>query len=219
VTLAAMTGAPIRAMRPPPAGERLRDGEEVVSGATTIRVVASPGHSTDHAAFWLEPDRALFTGDAVLGRGTSVIDPPEGDLAAYLRSLRRMLELQPRTIYPGHGPTVFRAVAKLEEYLSHREEREAQIVAVLKESPRTIDELVETIYAAYPQDVRPLAARSVLAHLEKLAAEGRVDDTTRAGVKRYTAHEPRACARCGRPVRGKARYCGPCSLAMLQGTA
>jgi glyoxylase-like metal-dependent hydrolase (beta-lactamase superfamily II) len=154
----------------------------------------------------------------VLGRGTSVIDPPEGDLAAYLRSLRKMRDLRPRTIFPGHGPTVFRAVAKLEEYLAHREERERQILAALKEAPRSIDELVETIYVGYPEDVRPLAARSVLAHLMKLGAEGRVDDRTRDGVKRYTATEPSTCARCGRPVRGKARYCGPCSLAILQGT-
>jgi glyoxylase-like metal-dependent hydrolase (beta-lactamase superfamily II) len=217
VTLAAMTGAPIRAMRPPAGGERLRDGDLVAAGATTIRVIATPGHATDHVAFWLEPDGALFTGDAVLGRGTSVIDPPEGDLAAYLRSLRRMLDLEPRTIFPGHGPTVFRAVAKLEEYLAHREEREHQIVAALLDSPKTIDELVETIYAGYPQEVRPLAARSVLAHLMKLASEGRVDDSTRDGVKRYTATEPQSCARCGRLVRGKAKYCGPCSLAMLQG--
>jgi len=218
VTLAAMTDAPIRAMRPPPGGDRLRDGDELTAGAARIRAVATPGHSADHVAFWLERDRALFTGDAVLGRGTSVIDPPEGDLRAYLRSLRKMLDLEPRTIHPGHGPTVFRAIAKLEEYLAHREERETQIVAALTESPRTIDELVATIYAEYPEDVRPLAARSVLAHLMKLAAEGRVDDTTREGVKRYVATEPRSCARCGRPVRGKARYCGPCSLAMLQGT-
>jgi glyoxylase-like metal-dependent hydrolase (beta-lactamase superfamily II) len=217
VTLAAMTGASIVAMRPPPGGERLHDGDLLTAGATTIRAVATPGHATDHVAFWLEPDRALFTGDAVLGRGTSVIDPPEGDLAAYLRSLRRMLELEPRTIFPGHGPTVFRAVGKLEEYLAHREERERQIVAALLDSPRTIDELVATIYAEYPEDVRPLAARSVLAHLMKLASEGRVDDSTREGVKRYAATEPQSCARCGRLVRGKAKYCGPCSLAMLQG--
>jgi glyoxylase-like metal-dependent hydrolase (beta-lactamase superfamily II) len=205
-------------MRPPPGGDRLRDGEELVAGTTTVRVVATPGHSADHVAFWLERDRSLFTGDAVLGKGTSVIDPPEGDLAAYLRSLRKMRDLEPRTIHPGHGPMVFRGVAKLEEYLAHREEREAQIVAALKVSPRTIDELVEAIYVGYPEDVRPLAARSVLAHLTKLAAEGRVDDSTRSGVTRYTATEPRACARCGRTVRGKARYCGPCSLAILQGT-
>lgn len=217
-SLAARTDATLRAMRPPAGGTRLRDGEVVESRGVALRVVATPGHSTDHVAFWIEETRGLFTGDAVLGRGTSVIDPPEGDLAAYLRSLRRMRELEPRTIYPGHGPTVFRGTAKLDEYLAHREEREQQILSALREAPRSIDELVEVIYVEYPDDVRPLAARSVLAHLMKLAGEGRVDDATKAGVKRYNATEPRACARCGRPVRGKATYCGACSLAMLQGT-
>ena len=216
--LSEMAGAPVHAMRPRDGAARLRDGEVVSSDGAGVRVVATPGHSSDHAAFWLDGERALFAGDAVLGRGTSVIDPPEGDLAAYLRSLRRMRELQPRTIFPGHGPVVLRAVAKLDEYLEHRELRERQIFEALAEGPRSIDELVERIYAEYPKEVHELAARSVLAHLHKLAAEGRVDDTTKAGVKRYAAIEPRACARCGRVVRGKATYCGPCSLAMLQGT-
>lgn len=216
--LAEMTGAPVRALRPPTTGTRLRDGEVITSGGASVRVVATPGHSADHAAFWMPDARTLFTGDAVLGRGTSLIDPPGGDLAAYLRSLHRMRELEPRTIHPGHGPVVMRAVAKLDEYLEHRELRERQILEALGEGPRSIEELVETIYAGYPQEVRALAGRSVLAHLLKLANEGRVDDTTNAGVKRYVATEPHACARCGRPVRGKATYCGPCSLAMLQGT-
>ena len=217
--LASMSGAPIRAIRPPSGGQRLRDGQTVVAGGAELRVVATPGHSSDHAAFWLERDRALFTGDAVLGRGTSVIDPPEGDLAAYLRSLRRMRELEPRTILPGHGPTVFRAVAKLDEYLEHRAMRERQVLEALADGPRTIDELVATIYAGYPSELLELAARSVLAHLLKLEAEGRADHRIKSGQTRYEAIEPRACARCGRPVRGRAKYCGPCSLAILQGTA
>jgi glyoxylase-like metal-dependent hydrolase (beta-lactamase superfamily II) len=216
--LGEMTGAPVRAMRPPAGGVRLRDGETVSSGGASVRVVATPGHSSDHVVVWLEGERALFAGDAVLGRGTSVIDPPEGDLAAYLRSLRRMRDLEPRTIYPGHGPVVMRAVAKLDEYLEHRAERERQILDALADGPRSIDELVAAIYAGYPPELHELAARSVLAHLLKLAGEGRVDDTTKAAVKRYERSEPRACARCGRAVTGKAKYCGPCSLAILQGT-
>ena len=216
--LAEMTGATIRAARPPVGGERLRDGEMISSGGASLRAVATPGHTSDHVAFWLGSERALFTGDAVLGRGTSVIDPPEGDLVAYLRSLRRMRELEPRTIHPGHGPVVLRGVAKLDEYLAHRKERERQVLAALAEGPRSVDELVARIYAEYPTDVQALAARSVLAQLLKLAAEGRVDDVTKDGVKRYEAIEPRSCARCGRTVRGKAKYCGACSLAILQGT-
>jgi glyoxylase-like metal-dependent hydrolase (beta-lactamase superfamily II) len=216
--LAEMTGAPVRAMRPPAEGGRLRGGEVVTSNGVGLRVVPTPGHTPDHVAFWSEEASALFTGDAVLGRGTSVIDPPEGDLVAYLRSLRRMLELAPRTIYPGHGPIVLGGTAKLEEYLEHRAMRERQLLEALEDGGKTIDDLVSAIYAEYPKDVLELAARSILAHLLKLDAEGRIEKSTKGGDVRYTKIEPRVCDRCGRPVRGKARFCGACSLAMLQGT-
>ncbi len=210
------TGAAVHALRPPAGGSRLRDGHLISSDGATLRAIASPGHSPDHVAFWSEEASALFTGDAVLGRGTSVIDPPEGDLVVYLRSLRRLRELAPATIYPGHGPVVLRGVAKLDEYLEHREEREREILDALEAGSRTIDELVAEIYREYPVEVYELAGRSVLAHLLKLDAEGRVDKTMKGGVARYERSEPRTCVRCGRPVRGKARLCGPCSLATLQ---
>jgi hypothetical protein len=90
------------------------------------------------------------------------------------------------------------------------------VLEALAGGPSTIEELVAAIYADYPVEVHALAGRSVLAHLLKLDAEGRVDKTTKGGVARYRRVEPRSCARCGRPVRGKARLCGPCSLATLQ---
>jgi glyoxylase-like metal-dependent hydrolase (beta-lactamase superfamily II) len=194
----------------------VRDGEHVSSTETTLVAIATPGHSPDHVAFWSPDAAALFTGDAVLGRGTSVIDPPEGDLVAYLRSLRRLRDLAPRTVYPGHGPIVFRGTAKLDEYLEHRDMRERQILDALGDGARSIEELVATIYADHPPEVRRLAERSVLAHLLKLDAEGRVERGTKDGIARYATIEPRACARCGRPVRGKSRLCGSCSLATLQ---
>jgi glyoxylase-like metal-dependent hydrolase (beta-lactamase superfamily II) len=216
IPLGEATGAPIRAVRPPAGGTRLRDGELVSSNGTALQVIAAPGHAPDHVVFWSAQARALFTGDAVLGRGTSVIDPPEGDLVAYLRSLRRMRDLAPSTIYPGHGPVVLHGTAKLDEYLEHRAEREREILAAIAEAPRSIDELVAAIYRDYPPEVHELAARSVLAHLNKLDAEGRVERRTAGGVARYSPCEPRACARCGRPVRGRSRLCGPCTLATLQ---
>lgn len=214
--LAAMTSAPVSAIRPPAGGERMRDGQRVGAGSTEMLVLATPGHSPDHAALFVEADRALFTGDAVLGRGTSVIDPPEGDLVAYLRSLHRMRELGPNTIHPGHGPIVLDALAKLDEYLAHREERERQIVDTLARGGRTIEELVGEVYAGYPSELLELAGRSVLAHLLKLEAEGRAQRRATAGEHRWTAIEPRSCDRCGRPVKGRATLCGPCSLAVLQ---
>lgn len=196
--------------------EHLRDGQVLRVGALEVVAVHTPGHTADHVAFHLPSDGLMFTGDAVLGRGTSFIDPPDGDLAQYLRSLRRMQELGPRILYPGHGPAVMRAGAKLQEYLDHRAAREEQILAALAAGPRSVDELVETIYADYPAEVHQLAARSVLAHLLKLQAEGRVDKKGAAADVVWRSVTPRACERCGRPVKGRARYCGSCSLILLQ---
>jgi glyoxylase-like metal-dependent hydrolase (beta-lactamase superfamily II) len=216
---AATVGAPLWAFRLPGA-EHLRDGQVVRAGALALTAVHTPGHTSDHLVFLEASAGALFSGDAVLGRGTSFIDPPGGDMARYLRSLERMQELAPRTIYPGHGPVVLDPPAKLEEYLAHRAEREAQILAAIGEGDPTIADLVATIYAGYPPDVHPLAARSVLAHLLKLEGEGRVDHRGSGDAARYRATAPRICDRCGRrPAQGRSRYCGPCSLALLQDTA
>ena len=216
--LAAATGAPIHRARPGEGVERLRDGQTIRMPGVAISVVATPGHAPDHVAFFLEDGRELFTGDAVLGRGTSVIDPPEGDLAQYLRSLHRMRDLAPRTIRPGHGPVVLDAVGKLDEYLAHRAMREEQVLEGLADGARTPEELVPAIYGDYPAELHPLAARSVLAHLIKLEGEGRVERSRTQGETRFSRSAPRACARCGRPVSGRARLCGPCSLAVLQET-
>ncbi len=194
----------------------LDDGDILEIGNRRCRVIHTPGHTPDHVAFWLERGGGLFTGDAVLGRGTSVIDPPEGDLSSYLRSLRRMRELGPRTLYPGHGPIVLDGRRKLEEYLSHRSEREEQILGALDRLPRSIAEIVEGVYSGYPAEVRPLASRSVLAHLEKLEGEGRVEHTGRGRAMRYAVVEPRACERCGRPVGARSNLCDRCRPAALQ---
>lgn len=207
-------GAPLRAWRMSE-GLRVRDEETFRVGEVSITALHTPGHTADHVAYWIASVGAMFTGDAVLGRGTSFIDPPEGDLARYLRSLERMRDLGPRVLYPGHGPVVFDADAKLREYLDHRREREGQVLRAFV-VPRTIADAVEEIYAAYPVDVRPLAARSVLAHLIKLEQEGRVRRTGKGESARWEVSEPAACARCGRPVAGRGRYCASCSLILLQ---
>jgi glyoxylase-like metal-dependent hydrolase (beta-lactamase superfamily II) len=215
VPFAELVGAPLYAYRLAGA-ESLRSDQRVRAGALDLTAVHTPGHTSDHMAFFEPGSGALFTGDAVLGRGTSFIDPPGGDLVAYLRSLKRMVALDPRTIYPGHGPVVLRAREKLLEYLAHREEREAQVLGALADGARTVAEMVEVIYADHPKDVRPLAARSVLAHLLKLADEGRAERTGKTDDGPWIASTPRTCQRCGRRVKGKARFCNSCSLAMLQ---
>ncbi|HYY07501.1 MAG TPA: MBL fold metallo-hydrolase [Actinomycetota bacterium] len=209
------TAAPVHAMRLAGA-ERLRAGQLFRGGGVDLAVLPTPGHSSDHVAFFDEASGALFTGDAVLGRGTSFIDPPDGDLVRYLRSLHRMLGLSPKTIYPGHGPVVLRPVEVLEGYLAHRQEREDQILGAIVDEPRAIEAIVETVYADHGPEVYPLAARSVLAHLLKLEDEGRVERSSSKPDARWTPSTPRRCARCGRLVKGRARYCPSCSLAMLQ---
>jgi glyoxylase-like metal-dependent hydrolase (beta-lactamase superfamily II) len=215
---AASVEAPVLAYRLDGA-EHLRDEQVVRADGIALTVVSTPGHTSDHVAFFEPTAGALFTGDAVVGRGTSFIDPPGGDLAQYLRSLKRMQGLGARTIYPGHGPVVLDAPAKLQEYLDHRAQREEQLLAALAEGPATIHSMVERIYAAYPPDVRPLAARSLLANLLKLEGEGRVARKGRDDDATWSRMEPRTCERCGRrSAIGRTKLCGPCSLAVLQDT-
>ncbi|MDP9326770.1 MAG: MBL fold metallo-hydrolase [Actinomycetota bacterium] len=216
---AARVGAPMHAFRLDGA-EHLHDGQVVRAGGVSLTAVHTPGHTSDHMVFFEPAVGALFTGDAVVGRGTTFIDPPEGDLTQYLRSLERMRGLGARTIYPGHGPVVFDAAAKLEEYVRHRADRETQVLAALAAGRVTIDAMVEEIYTGYPSDVRPLAARSVLAHLLKLEGEGRASRAGKGDDATWSALQPRTCERCGRrPTIGRTKLCGPCSLAVLQETA
>jgi glyoxylase-like metal-dependent hydrolase (beta-lactamase superfamily II) len=215
--LAEVTGAPVYAFRPEEGERRLRDGDAVHAGDATIRAVHTPGHSGDHLSFLVPDERLLMTGDAVLGRGSSVIDPPEGDMAAYVRSLRIMLDLGPRTIYPGHGPVVFDAPRRLREYLDHRAEREASIVAALQAGPSTPDEIAQAVYGdEVPTEMLPAAARSVLAHLVKLEREDRVARAGRSREDRFELLATKPCERCGRPARPGSRYCRRCAVAVLQ---
>jgi glyoxylase-like metal-dependent hydrolase (beta-lactamase superfamily II) len=211
--------APVYAFRLAGA-DHLHDGQQVRAGSAALTAVHTPGHTSDHMAFFEPDSRSLFSGDAVVGRGTTFIDPPDGDLAQYLRSLERMRGLGARTIYPGHGPLVFDAGAKLEEYVRHRAEREEQVLAAMAPGPLTIAAVVDEIYAGYPPEVRPLAGRSVLAHLLKLEGEGRAARTGRGDAARWAAVQPRTCERCGRrPAIARTKLCGPCSLAVLQESA
>jgi glyoxylase-like metal-dependent hydrolase (beta-lactamase superfamily II) len=215
--LARATGASVHAWRPEAAESPLAAGQELTAGdGTVLRAVHTPGHTPDHVVFFAPAARALFTGDAVLGRGTSVIDPPEGDLGAYLRSLDAMIALHPRTLYPGHGPAAWAAVDKLEEYRSHREERERQVLEAMAEGPRTPEEIVATVYTDYPPEVTPLAARSVLAHLLKLEREGRAAHVGPPRDNRFEVATPAACRRCGRPALPRSTLCDRCTTELLQ---
>lgn len=147
------------------------DGDVVEAEGATLRALWTPGHARDHLCFLLEEERALFTGDVVLGAGTTVI-PDDGDLGDYLDSLRRLRRLDIDVIYPAHGPAIRRPHAKIDDYLQHRRLRESQILAGLREVAATPIALVRRIYTDVPEALHPAAAMSVRAHLRKLEKEG-----------------------------------------------
>jgi glyoxylase-like metal-dependent hydrolase (beta-lactamase superfamily II) len=147
---------------------RPSDGE-VVGPFTAL---ATPGHSADSVC--LLAGRVCFTGDTVLGTGSVFIASGEGSLAAYLSSLRRLLELDLEVLCPGHGPYVWDPRGKLEEYLAHRLARERALLEALEAGRRSTRELLDFAWADAPEHLRGFAALSLEAHLEKLAEEGRL---------------------------------------------
>jgi glyoxylase-like metal-dependent hydrolase (beta-lactamase superfamily II) len=153
--------------------EPLADGSVVRTEGATLRAIFAPGHAPDHLCFLLEEERALFSGDNVLGVGTTVIPLEHGDLLDYLASLEKLLAEAPRRIYPAHGPVIEDGPAKLREYLAHRREREQQILEALRRADR-IAGIVKIVYAAYPAALHAAAGQSVASHLVKLEREGRV---------------------------------------------
>jgi glyoxylase-like metal-dependent hydrolase (beta-lactamase superfamily II) len=175
--LARETGAPVLAHPAAtfPHDRTLEDGAKLAFEDDAFTVLHAPGHARDHLVFWLENERALFTGDVVIGRGTVVIAPPSGDMRAYQATLARLLAEygdQALTIYGGHGPIIRNPKAKLQEYIAHREAREDQILELLRERSATIPELVAEIYHDVDHGLWPAAARQVLAYLIALGREG-----------------------------------------------
>lgn len=146
----------------------------VETSGATLRAVFTPGHAPDHLCYYLAEEKAVFTGDVVLGAGTTVIPDGTGDLGQYMDSLQRLLALDVATIYPAHGPVIRDAKKKISEYILHRELRERQVLEALKEAPLEVPQIVEKIYVDVPQFLHAAAAQSVRAHLRKLANEGRV---------------------------------------------
>jgi len=171
-------GAPLAAIAPGWAtsgAPELASGAPVVAAGLELRPLPTPGHAADHCCFELAAEGAVFTGDHVLGRGTTVVEWPGGDMADYLASLDLLRRRRPERLYPGHGPLVTDAVARVEGYLAHRRDREAQVLAALAAGDRTPGEIVARVYAAVDPALHPAAELSVQAHLAKLVAEGRVE--------------------------------------------
>jgi glyoxylase-like metal-dependent hydrolase (beta-lactamase superfamily II) len=170
--------------RPAPAGASqdaayapdriLVHGDRLDVGALSLRAIHTPGHASNHLCFMLEQTRMLFTGDHVMQGSTVVINPPDGDMRAYLASLEALLAEDIAIIAPAHGYLIGSPHKELRRLVAHRLAREAKIAAALRRrGPATLEELVADAYDEVSPRLHPVAMRSLTAHLDKLVAEGR----------------------------------------------
>jgi len=159
-------GVPGLGVEPDSAG----DGE----GVGPFTVLATPGHAPDHVCLLL--DRTCFTGDLILGQGSSYVPPDGGSLAAYIKSLERLREIDLELLLPGHGPPVDDPATKIAEYIEHRLDRERKLLAALADGERSRDRLLDAAWDDVPPELRGAAAQVMQAHLEKLEADGGLPD-------------------------------------------
>lgn len=150
------------------------DNDRVAFGGGELRVLHTPGHESGHCCFYESGDKVLFSGDNILGFGTAVIRPPDGNMTDYMKSLERLLGFDISVILPGHGPLIGKPEAKIKEYIQHRIEREQQVLAALRQGRNTIGDITQMIYVDVSPALQRVAEFSVQAHLEKLIREGRV---------------------------------------------
>lgn len=150
----------------------LSGGEIMAGDGWTMEAVFTPGHASNHMAFALHEENALFSGDHVMGWSTTVVAPPDGNMRDYLRSLDTVIAREFTTLWPTHGPPITEVRLFLEAYRAHRLDREAQVLARLRAGDRTIADMVPVLYAAVDQRLWPAASLSVLAHLIKLVEDG-----------------------------------------------
>lgn len=189
--LAARTGAPIIGCAPlmlsddgPRSDEAfdttyapdrvLADGESVSGNGWTLQAVATPGHTSNHLCLALVESGALFTGDHVMGWSTSVISPPDGDMADYMASLAKLQERSDRVYYPAHGPAVENPAQLVRGMMGHRKQRERQVLRQLEAGPQAIPDMVPQMYKGIDERLYGAAGRSVLAHLIDLKNRGAV---------------------------------------------
>jgi glyoxylase-like metal-dependent hydrolase (beta-lactamase superfamily II) len=150
----------------------LPEGGEVHAG---LRVLATPGHAEDHVCF-LSDDGVCFSGDLVLGLGSTIVPPGGNSLAAFMDSLALLQAQEVELIAPGHGPWITDPAAKLAEYVEHRQMRERRLLATLEAGERSRAQLLATVWDDIPIELLPMAAMAMEAHLEKLEGEGRLPE-------------------------------------------
>jgi glyoxylase-like metal-dependent hydrolase (beta-lactamase superfamily II) len=153
----------------------VEDGDTIAVGGVTIEVVHTPGHTLGSICLYLREERALFTGDTVLGLGTvAIAPPPHGDMGLYIQSLERLKGYDAALLLPGHGPPVQDVGRKLQELIDHRHERERQILAAVGRGRGTLSALMDELYPELDRRLLNMARGQILAHLAKLEGEGRV---------------------------------------------
>jgi glyoxylase-like metal-dependent hydrolase (beta-lactamase superfamily II) len=185
--LKAKTGAQLLGMPPPNTGPQdhgfkpdriLSHGERLDIAGCTVRVLHTPGHASNHLCYLLEQDRLLFTGDHVMQGSTVVINPPDGDMSVYLASLKSLLPEEIAYLAPGHGFVMDKPREAIERLVAHRLGRENKVIEALRRfGASTVEQLVPAVYNDVPERRHAMAARSLLAHLIKLKADGRASES------------------------------------------
>ena len=152
----------------------LSDGEILRGGDWSVQCVYTPGHTSNHMCYQLREQRALFTGDHVMGWSTSIVSPPDGDMAAYIASLEKLLPRDDLVYWPTHGPSIEDPKPHVRAFIAHRQAREEQVLACVRQGVRRIEDMVPQMYAELPEFMYPAAARSVLASVVHLVEKGRL---------------------------------------------
>lgn len=152
----------------------VEDGDILDIDGVHLEMVFTPGHSPASICVYVQESKVLFTGDHILGIGTTFVDAPDGDMTQYIDSLKKLLKYDIRLVCPGHGPPIHEPERKIEELIAHRQERESQVLASLRRGRKTVARLVAEIYPELDQRLLELARRQVLAHLRKLVRENKV---------------------------------------------
>lgn len=154
--------------------EIIGEGDAVTGPGWTLRALHTPGHISNHLCFALPEEQALFSGDHVMGWSTSVISPPDGNMADYFASLRKLLPRDDRLYYPTHGPAIPAPLPHVRSFIAHRQAREEQILACVRDGLTTVPAMVARMYESVPRHLHPAAARSVQAHLAHMVGDGRL---------------------------------------------
>ena len=168
--------------------QRIAGGQTIAVEGETLQVIATPGHTSEHVCF-LTTAGDLFTGDTVLGEGTTTIFPPDGSMREYISSLRLLLTFKPKRIFPAHGPTCDDAATLIEQYIAHRLERENQVLDLLTKGATSVAAMRQQIYPDLDPRLHRAAEIQIHAHLTKLVEESRVVDAGGGGWARASGHQ------------------------------